>query len=81
MSKLRAGFIIFSDVLLVTALIMFYFLDQMVNGTLYHFGLIFDAGWSQPYYLLSRLTVALVIAAMLMISTVELPISALKEKE
>ena len=81
MSKLRAGFVIFADVLLVTALIMVYFLDQMVNGTLYNFGLIFDAAWSQPYYLLSRLTVALVITAILMISTVELPISALKEKE
>ena len=81
MSKLRAGVVIFADILLGTALIMVYSLDQMVNGTLYNFGLIFDAGWSQPYYLLSRLTVALVITAILMISTVELPISALKEKE
>ena len=81
MSKLRIGFVIFADFLLVTALVTIYYLDQMVNGTLYNFGLIFDTGWSQPYYLLSRLTVAMVIAAILMISTVELPISALKEKE
>jgi heme/copper-type cytochrome/quinol oxidase subunit 3 len=81
MSKLRGGFVIFADALLFTALIMVYYIDQMVNGTLYNFGLIFDAGWAQPYYLLSRLSVVLVIAAILMISSVEFPISALKEKE
>ena len=81
MSKLRVGFVIFADALLFTALIMVYYLDQMVNGTLYNFGLIFDSGWVQPYYLLSRLSVVLIIAAIFMISSVELPISALKEKE
>jgi len=81
MSKLRAGFVILTDGLLFTALITIYYLDQMVNGTLYNFGLIYDAGWAQPYYLLSRLSVVLIIAAIFMISLVELPISALKEKE
>ena len=81
MSKLRVGFIIFSDVLLFTALIMIYYLDQMVNGTLYYFGLIYDAGWAQPYYWLPRLSAALIIAAIIMVSSAELPISALKEKE
>ena len=81
MSKLRAGFVIFADALLFTALIIVYYLDQMVNGTLYNFGLIFDSVWVQPYYLLSRLSVVLIIAAIFMISSVELPISALKEKE
>ena len=81
MSKLRIGFIIFADLLLVTALVTIYYLDQMVNGTLYNFGLIFDAGWSQPYYMLSRLSVVLIIAAIFTISSVELPISAFKEKE
>jgi hypothetical protein len=60
---------------------MIYYVDQMVNGTLYYFGLIFDNGWAQPYYLLSRLSVILIIAAILMISSAELPISALKEKK
>jgi len=81
MSKLRAGVVILTDGLLFTALITIYYLDQMVNGTLYNFGLIYDAGWAQPYYLLSRLSVVLIIAAIFMISLVELPISALKEKE
>jgi len=80
MSKLRIGFVILTDALLIIALFMIYYLDQMVNGTLYYFGLIFDSGWAQPYYLLSRLSVILIIAAILVISSVELPISALKEK-
>jgi len=58
---------------------MIYYVDQMVNGTLYYFGLIFDNGWAQPYYLLSRLSVILIIAAIVMISSAELPIPALKE--
>jgi heme/copper-type cytochrome/quinol oxidase subunit 3 len=81
MSRLRIGFVILTDVLLIIALIMIYYVDQMVNGTLYYFGLIFDNGWAQPYYLLSRLSVILIIAAILMISSAELPISALKEKK
>jgi len=81
MSKLRICFVILVDVLLFIASIMIYYIDQMVNGALYYFGLIFDNGWAQPYFLLSRLSVILIIAAILMISSVELPISALKEKE
>jgi heme/copper-type cytochrome/quinol oxidase subunit 3 len=80
MSKLRIGFVILVDVLLFIALILIYYIDQMVNGTLYYFGLIFDNGWAQPYYLLSRISVILIIAAIIMISSVELPVSAFKEK-
>jgi hypothetical protein len=60
---------------------MIYYVDEMTNGTLYHFGLIFDWGRVQPYYMFSRLTVILIIAAILMISSAQLPISSLKEKE
>ena len=81
MSKLQAGFIVFVDILLFAALVMIYYIDQMVNGTLYYFGLIFDWGWAQPYYMLTRLTIILIIAAILMISSAQLPISSLKEKE
>jgi hypothetical protein len=81
MSKLRIGFVVLVDVLLFIALILIYYIDQMVNGTLYYFGLIFDNGWAQPYYLLSRISVILIIAAIFMISSVELPVSAFKEKD
>jgi len=81
MSKPRIGFVILVDVLLFIALILICYVDQMINGTLYYFGLIFDNGWAQPYFLLSRLSGVLIIAAILMISSVELPFSALKENE
>jgi len=81
MSKLRIGIVILVDVLLFIALILIYYIDQMVNGTLYYFGLISDSGWLQPYFLLSRISVILTIAAIFIISSVELPISAFKEKD
>jgi heme/copper-type cytochrome/quinol oxidase subunit 3 len=80
MSKLRIGLVILVDTLLFIALILIYYIDQMVNGTLYYYGLISDIGWLQPYYLLSRISVILIIAAIIMISSVELPVSAFKEK-
>jgi hypothetical protein len=80
-SKARIGVVILVDVLLLIALILIYQIDQMVNGTLYYFGLIFDNGWAQPYYLLSRISVIAVIVAIFMISSVELPISIFKEKK
>jgi len=81
MSKVRIGFVILVDTLLFIVLVLIYYIDQMVNGTLYYFGLILDQGWLQPYFLLSRISVILIIAAIIMISSVELPISVLKEKD
>jgi hypothetical protein len=81
MSKIRIGFIIFIDALLFIALVLIYYIDQMVNGTLYNFGLISDQGWLQPYFLLSRISVILIIASIIVISSVLLPIPALKEKK
>lgn len=81
MSKIRIGLVILVDVLLFIALILIYQIDQMVNGTLYYYGLISDYGWLQPYYLLSRLSVVAIIAAIFMISSVELPISVFEDKD
>jgi len=80
MSRIRVGFIILADVMLLTALVMIYYIDQMVNGTLYNFGLIADVGWMQPYFLFSRLFVVTIIVAIIIVSLVELPISVFKEK-
>ena len=81
MSRIRIGLVILLDALLFVALILIYYIDQMVNGTLYYYGLISNEGWLQPYYLLSRLSVILIIAAIFVISSVELPFSTFKEKE
>ena len=81
MSRIRVALVIFVDALLFVALILMYYIDQMVNGTLYYFGLISDVGWQQPYYLLFRLSVILVIGAIFLFSSVELPISAFKDDD
>jgi hypothetical protein len=80
MAKIRICFIIFVDALLFIALVLIYYIDQMVNATLYNFGLISDQGWLQPYFLLSRISAILIIAAIIVISSVLLPIPALKEE-
>jgi hypothetical protein len=80
MSKLRVSLVIFVDVLLFIALILIYQIDQLVNGTLYYYGLIFDYGWYLQYTLLSRIGVVGIAVAMFLLSSVELPISAFKEK-
>ncbi len=81
MSKVRIGFVMLVDILLSIALILIYYIDRIVNGTLYYFGLISDQGWLQPYFLLSRISAILIIAAIIIISSVLLPIPALKEKD
>ena len=81
MSRIRIGLVIFVDALLFVALILMFSLDQMVNGTLYYFGLISNVGWQQPYFLLFRLSVILIIAAIFVFSLVELPISAFKDED
>jgi len=56
-------------------------IDQLVNGTLYSYGLIFSSDWAQPYWLLLRVSLALIVVAILLISVVELPHPAFQEDE
>jgi hypothetical protein len=81
MSKLRVSLVVFVDVMLFIALILIYQIDQLVNGTLYYHGLIFNYGWYLQYTLLSRLSAVGIALAMFLLSSVELPISAFKEKD
>ena len=81
MSKPRIALVILVDLLLFTALILIYQIDQLINGTLYYFGLIFNNAWAQPYFLISRASVIAIIAGIFMFSAVELPIPALEDKK
>jgi len=56
-------------------------IDQLVNGTLYSYGLIFSNDWAQPYWLLMRISVALIVVAIFLISMVELPHPAFQEDQ
>jgi hypothetical protein len=81
MSKPRIVLVILVDLLLLTALVLIYQIDQMINSTLYYFGLIFDIAWAQPYFLLSRLGAIGIIVAIILFSAAELPIPAFEEKD
>jgi len=78
-SRLRAALVILGDVMLLVAVILLLQIDQLVNGTLYSYGLIFSNDWAQPYWLLLRVSLALIVVAILLISVVELPHPAFQE--
>jgi hypothetical protein len=80
-SRLRVALVILGDVMLLVAVILLLQIDQLVNGTLYSYGLIFSSDWAQPYWLLLRVSLALIVVAILLISVVELPHPAFQEDE
>jgi hypothetical protein len=65
--------------MLVAAVVLLLEIDKLVNGTLYGYGLVFSDNWAQPYWLMFRLTLALIVAAVILISVVELPYPAFEE--
>jgi len=80
-SRLRVALVILGDVMLLVAVILLLQIDQLVNGTLYSYGLIFSSDWAQPYWLLLRVSLALIVVAILLISVVELPHPAFQDDE
>jgi hypothetical protein len=80
MSKAKDALVVLSDVLLVGAIALLLEIDKLVNGTLYYYGLVFSDDWAQPFWLMFRVTLALIAAAIIIISVVELPYPAF-EKE
>jgi len=81
MSRLRVALVILGDAMLLVAVILLLQIDQLVNGTLYSYGLVFSSDWAQPYWLLLRVSLALIVVAVLLISVVELPHPAFQEDE
>jgi hypothetical protein len=80
-SRLRVALVILGDAMLLVAVILLLQIDQLVNGTLYSYGLVFSSDWAQPYWLLLRVSLALIVVAILLISVVELPHPAFQEDE
>jgi len=71
---------VLGDAMLCVALVMIVQIDQLINGTLYSFGLVFNDSWAQPYWLMLRGSMIMIIVAILLISVVELPVPAFQEK-
>ena len=80
MSRIRAAIVVLGDVMLLVALVLLLEIDKIVNGTLYGYGLIFSNEWAQPYWLIFRVSLALIVAAVILISVVELPHPAFEER-
>jgi hypothetical protein len=81
MSKIRLMLVVLGDAMLIIALIFWLQIDQIVNGTLYHYGLQFSDAWAQPYWLMLRLSLVLIVVAIVMITLVELPMPAFEKEE
>lgn len=80
MSKIRVGLVLLGDVLLCVVIVLLTQIDTLVNGTLYNYGLVFDMNWAQPYWLMLRISLILIAAAVFVISVVELPVPAFEDK-
>ena len=81
MSGLRVALVILGDAILFIAVLLLLQIDQLVNGTLYSYGLVFSSDWAQPYWLLMRVSLALIVVAVFLISVVELPRPAFQEDQ
>ena len=81
MSKARAALVVSGDAMLIGAVVLLLEIDKLVNDMLYNYGLKFSFDWAQPYWLMFRVTLVLIVAAIILISVVELPHPAFKDKE
>jgi flagellar biosynthesis protein FlhB len=68
---LKASFVIFIDAILIAALILLSVLDMLVHGMLYDYGLVYSDAWAQPYWLLMRTTIVLIVIAVVILSVLE----------
>jgi hypothetical protein len=80
MSRVRVALVVFCDIMLIAALVLLLQLDRLVNGTLYSYGLVFSYDWATPYWMAFRITAALIVVAVVVISLVELPHPAFEER-
>jgi hypothetical protein len=80
MSKVRAALVVLGDIMLIAVVVLLLEIDKLVNGTLYSYGLVFSYDWAQSYWLLFRLSLTLIVVAIIIISVVELPYPAFQEK-
>lgn len=81
MSKAMAALVVSGDAILIGAVVLLLEIDKLVNVTLYDYGLNFSNDWAQSYWLMFRATLVLIVAAIILISVLELPHPAFEDKE
>jgi hypothetical protein len=79
-SRARVALVVLGDMMLIVAVVLLLEIDKIVNVTLYSYGLVFSDGWAQPYWLMFRVTLALIVVAIILISVVELPYPAFEDR-
>lgn len=68
---IRASVVIVVDAMLIEALILLLDLDTMVHNMLYDYGLVFSRAWAEPYWLIMRTSMALIVVAIVVLSILE----------
>ena len=81
MSNLRVALVVLGDAMLCGVLVLLVQIDRLVNITLYEYGLAFSDNWAQPYWLMLRVSMVLIVVAIFVISVVELPYPLFDEKK
>jgi hypothetical protein len=81
MSRLRVALVLLGDAMLCLAIVLISQIDKLVNSTLYNYGLVFSDAWAQPYWLMLRVSMVVIVAAIFLISVVELPYPAFEDDE
>jgi len=78
--KIRAAVVISLDAMLVTVLFLLSYVDGLVHGTLYRYGLVFSVEWAEPYWLMMRASMALIAIVISILTILDLPYPSLKKK-
>lgn len=78
--KVRAAIVIAMDGMLIAVLILLFYVDKLVHGTLYNYGLVFSVEWANPYWIMMRASVILIVIVILILSFLDLPYPSLKKK-
>ena len=81
MSSIRVALVLLGDAMLCLAIVLISQIDKLVNSTLYDYGLVFSDAWAQPYWLMLRVCMIVIVAAIFLISVVELPYPAFENDE
>jgi hypothetical protein len=80
MSRARAALVVLGDAILVGVIVLLLEMDKLVNGTLYNYGLVFSYDWAQPYWLMFRALLVLIVVSIILISLIELPQPAFEKR-
>lgn len=68
------------DAMLIVVLVLLSYIDKLVHGTLYNYRLVFSVEWADPYWMMMRTSMILIVIVILILSILDLPYPSLKKK-